>query len=193
MLIRRADILDVPSFGQLINDSAEYGLMLHRSPSYLYENVRDFYVAEDDSKIVGVCGLKVVWANLAEVYSLVVDSSQRGKGVGKKLVMACVEDAKQLKVAKLMTLTYEDVFFGKCGFEVIDRQQLPLKVWSECLHCAKREACDEIAMVLTIDDSPAAESPALGRPLAGTIEIPAYSPADKQGDKTKRAKMDEAT
>ncbi|MCC7406999.1 MAG: GNAT family N-acetyltransferase, partial [Phycisphaeraceae bacterium] len=95
-MIRRADVRDVPAFARIINDCAEYGLMLHRSLSFLYEHVRDFYVAVDDqdpAKVQGVCGLLVIWANLAEVYSLVVAQEYRGRGVGKKLVEAVVEDA----------------------------------------------------------------------------------------------------
>ncbi len=53
-----------------------------------------------------------------------------------------------------MTLTYEQASFEKLGFTVVDRQQLPLKVWSECIRCPKNQACDEIAMTLVLDDVP---------------------------------------
>lgn len=165
--IRRATVADVPTMGQIINDCAEFGLMLPRSLSSLYENVREFHVAEDGEtpggtpgessgggQVVGVCGLSVVWANLAECCALAVAPSQRGKGLGRRLVEACVEEARVLGIRTIMTLTYERVFFEKLGFAVVDRQNLPLKVWSECVRCPKNQACDEIAMTRVLEDVP---------------------------------------
>jgi amino-acid N-acetyltransferase len=118
--IRRATVADVPAMGQIINDCAEFGLMLPRSLSSLYENVREFHVAVDGGgQVVGVSGLSVVWANLAECCALAVAPSQRGKGLGRRLVEACVEEARVLGIRTIMTLTYERVFFEKLGFAVV--------------------------------------------------------------------------
>jgi amino-acid N-acetyltransferase len=150
-MIRHAGIQDVRSIGRIINDAAEYGLMLHRSWQELYENVRDFQVAIEDDQVIGVCGLKIVWANLAEVYALAVAPPWRGKGIGRRLVLSCVDEAEELGIQRLMTLTYEQRFFERCGFHVVDRQNLPLKVWSECIRCPKNQACDEIAMIRELE------------------------------------------
>ncbi len=152
-MIRRAAIADVPELGRIINDAAEFGLMLHRSQSYLFEHVRDFCVAELDGKVVGVCGLNIVWGNLAEIYALAVDRTCRGKGLGSQLVEACVDEAEQLGIPRLMTLTYERSFFERLGFSIVDRQELPLKVWSQCVHCLKNQACDEIAMIRVLQEA----------------------------------------
>jgi amino-acid N-acetyltransferase len=58
-----------------------------------------------------------------------------------------------------MSLTYEQIFFGKLGFEVVEKNSLPLKVWSDCVRCPKRDGCDEIAMVRVLEDVPAIEAP----------------------------------
>lgn len=191
-MIRHATVQDVPALGKMINDSAEYGLMLHRSQSFLYEHVREFHVAvEEDDTVVGVCGLRVVWANLAEVYALAVDGAHRRKGWGKRLVDACVDEARQLRIRRLMTLTYEMDFFKACGFDVVDRQQLPLKVWSDCVGCSKNQACDEIAMVRVLEDVPEIAPP---RPATQGDDI--YEPPVTLGvyprRQEKRPKMDEA-
>lgn len=171
-MIRRAAIADVPAFGKIINDCAEYGLMLHRSLEFLYEHLRDFSVAVDDEtgEVVGVCGLRILWANLAEVYALAVAPQCRGQGLGKKLVEATVEDSTALGIRKLMTLTYEQAFFTKVGFAVVDRMTLPMKVWSECARCSKRNACDEIAMIRVLD-VPEIAIPKAAAPL-GVFETP---------------------
>jgi amino-acid N-acetyltransferase len=184
-MIRHAGIQDIPALGKIINDCAEYGLMLHRSLSYLYEHVRDFHVEEEQGQVVGVCGLNIVWANLAEVYSLAVAPSFRGRGLGRRLVLSCVDEGEELGIRKLMTLTYEKNFFAKLGFEVIDRQQLPLKVWSECIRCAKNQACDEIAMIRVIEEVPEVAAPR--PPDPGVYEVPVTLAMSA----VKRPRMDE--
>jgi len=183
--IRRADVRDVPQIAQIVNDSAEYGLMLHRSLEFLYERVRDFFVAVDDGRpqaITGVSGLSVIWADLAEVYSLAVHPQHRRKGIGRKLVEKCLEEAKRLGIPRVMALTYEQRFFASLGFEVLDRQKLPLKVWSDCLHCPKNQACDEIAMLRALADVPAVAAPKPGTPPSSEYVLPVVAPdADKPG------------
>jgi len=162
-MLRHAHIHDIPAVSRIINDAAEYGLMLHRSLAYLYEHVRDFHVAVagdgEGEQVIGVCGLNIVWSNLAEIYALAVQTEHRGKGIGKQLVQTCLDEAKTLGIARVMTLTYEKVFFEKLGFAILDRQQLPLKVWSECVRCAKNQACDEIAIVYVLADVPEPQAP----------------------------------
>lgn len=184
--IRRAVVTDVPMIAKLINDSAEYGLMLPRSLAHLYENVRGFHVAQNPCHpttpepdpppgtmpILGVCGLSVVWANLAEVMSLVVAPGQRRRGIGAQLVEACLAEARLLGIRRVMTLTYEQPFFTRLKFVVVDRSQLPLKVWSECLHCPKNQDCDEIAMVRELQDVPEIIGPEPTTPAADRYVVP---------------------
>ncbi len=198
-MIRRATVADVPAMGSIINAAAEYGLMLHRSQAYLFENVRDFQVAVDDddaSQVVGVCGLAVVWANIAEVYALAVAPSQRGKGIGAALVRAALEDAREVGIPRVMSLTYEQRFFEWLGFSVVDRQTLPLKVWSQCIHCMKNDACDEIAMIHVLEGvpEPKVETPPTGNADASSFDVPVpitigQPSATHDG---RRPKMDEA-
>jgi amino-acid N-acetyltransferase len=188
--IRRADVRDIEPLGQIINDCAEYGQMLHRSHAFLYEHVRDFLVADDDGRVVGGCGLSVVWANLAEVYSLAVLPERRGKGTGKQLVIACLDEARRLSIRRVMTLTYEKTFFERCGFTIIDRQSLPLKVWSECLRCSKNQACDEIAMHFVLEDVPDVGAPKPQRPASDDYVVPVTITVGKQA-RSAREPMDE--
>ncbi len=198
--VRRAKIGDVPTCSRIINDYAELGLMLHRSLAYLYEHLRDFHVAvvplddprkpdSDDEQVIGIAGLNIIWANLAEVYSVAVAPAFQGMGVGKMLVRACMDEAQQLGVRRLMTLTYERAFFEKLGFGVVDRMSLPLKVWSECLRCSKNQACDEIAMIKEIAGVPELDAPPPYRPPAGEYTVPITIERAKINA---RPKMDEA-
>jgi amino-acid N-acetyltransferase len=166
--IRQAQVKDVPAMAAIVNDYAEQGLMLHRSHAELYESIRDFHVAvAPDDRIVGLCALRIMWSNLAEIYALAVVSESRGQGVGKRLVLTMVDQGEELGIKRLFALTYEQKFFERCGFHVVDRHQtLPLKVWGECVRCPKNHACDEIAVVRELD------VPDLG----ATQDLPAHPP-----------------
>ena len=90
------------------------------------------------------------WEDLAEIKSLAVDSKRCGKGIGKKLLEECLKDAKKLKVRKVFALTYIPEFFEAFGFSIVDKKELPHKIWSECIRCMYFPNCKEIAMVKEI-------------------------------------------
>ena len=168
-LLRRARVADVLPMQRLIGRFAERDAMLPRALHELYENLRDFHLVEEDGEIVGCAALHVNWANLAEVKSVAVAQECQGKGYGRQLVEACIADARALGVAELFCLTYQAEFFGKLGFRVVDRGMLPRKVWSECVRCPKFSHCTEIAMTLTVLETP---TPAPDDPLASLAAMP---------------------
>ncbi len=153
-MIRQATVHDVSRISEIINSHAELGRMLFKSYAQLYEALRDFAVYEKDGKVVGCVALAIIWADLSEIRSLAVDDDYRGQGLGRRLVDWSIEEARRLQIRRIMSLTYEQAFFGKFGFEVVNKDTLPLKVWSDCVRCPKREGCDEIAMVKTLWDVP---------------------------------------
>ena len=153
MITRPATVRDVPAIAALIALFAQRGQMLFRSHAELYEAVRDFQVAEADGTVLGICALEIVWADLAEVRSLAVDPASQRRGIGRALVNAIIEEARRLQIHRVFALTYEEQFFGKLGFVTVDKSALPLKVWSACIKCPKRDGCDEIAMVRTLDEN----------------------------------------
>ncbi|SNR79228.1 N-acetyltransferase [Desulfurobacterium atlanticum] len=144
--VRKATIKDAEAIQFLINEYAKQGLMLPRSLNSIYENIRDFFVYEEDGKILGVCALTVVWDNLAEIRSLAVHPEKRKQGIGRTLIKACLEDAKHLQITRIFTLTYQSEFFKKLGFKEIDKNTLPQKIWRDCINCVKFPNCDETAM-----------------------------------------------
>jgi amino-acid N-acetyltransferase len=153
MTLRHAKTADAEAVCSVVNYYAERGLMLHRSMESIYNSLREFQVAcDDDGQIVGCVAVDIFWSDLAEVKSLAVLPGLVGQGIGGQLLAAAVEDARLMGVKRLFTLTYEQRFFQRQGFEVIDRHDLPEKVWRECLACPKSNACDEIAMLLTLKD-----------------------------------------
>ncbi len=151
MEIRAARIGDVDAIHSLISAFAQYDKMLFRSKSSLYENIQTFFVALDqEGRVCGCCALSVMWSDLAEVKSLAVKKDAFGKGIGRNLVEAVIVKAREIGIEKLFALTLEPVFFEKLGFSRIQREELPMKVWSDCASCPKQDHCDEIAVELTL-------------------------------------------
>jgi len=150
VIIRKARVGDVPAIHQLINEYAAKGEMLGRSRSELYEGMRDFFIAEWKGSIVGCSALHVNWEDLAEVRSLVVSQDLQGKGLGRDLVSACLEEARELGIGKIYALTYRPGFFESMKFSRVAKETLPHKVWGDCLKCPKFPNCDEEAVLLEV-------------------------------------------
>ncbi len=150
MKIRSAVINDVESIHSLVSFYAERDRMLFRSMADIYENLQSFVVAEENSSVVGCCALQIIWSDLAEIKSLAVEAESMGRKIGKLIVEAAIEKARQLNVPKVFALTLEPAFFEKMGFKIIEKDALPMKVWSDCARCPKQQSCDEVAVIKTI-------------------------------------------
>jgi len=150
VIVRRATLADVEAMHRLINHFASQELMLPKSRNKLYQNIRDFFVAEKDGQFAGCCALHVLWVDLGEIRSLAVAEHFQKNGVGRRLAEAALQDAIALKLPRIFALTYQQAFFERLGFVQVDKAMMPQKVWGECMDCPKFPNCDEIAMVLDL-------------------------------------------
>lgn len=149
-MLHKAQIHDVKDIQKLLTFFASRGDMLSRSLSELYESIRDFYIFEEDGRLLGTAALHIVWEDLAEIRSVAVAEDAGRKGVGTQLVRACLDEAKTLGLKRVFCLTYKPDFFGKFGMRIVDKTELPHKVWGDCMKCVKFPDCDEIAMILDL-------------------------------------------
>ena len=149
-MIRKAQISDVKDIQKLLTSFASRGQRLSRSLSELYDSLRDFYVFEEDGRLLGTSALHIIWEDLAEVRSVAVAEDAGRRGIGSQVVGACLEEARALGLKRLFCLTYKPEFFARFGFTVVDKSELPHKVWGDCIKCVKFPDCDEIAMILDL-------------------------------------------
>jgi amino-acid N-acetyltransferase len=145
VILRKAVIGDVDQMHALISHYASQGLMLPRSHISLYETIHCFTVIEENGSIQGVAGLHILWHDLSEIRSLAVAKEAQGKGYGSLLVNTLVEESFRLGVPRVLALTYQTSFFERLGFQMVQKETLPHKVWKDCINCAKFPSCDEIA------------------------------------------------
>lgn len=161
-IFRKAKISDATKIKKTIDSYAKEGVMLFRPIYEIYGNIRDFFVAEEKNKIIGCCALHVLGEEyfpgrkgsvLAEVRSLAVAKKAHGRGIGTQLVKACINEAKEMEIDKLFTLTAKKnvPFFKNIGFKETDKANLPQKIWQECISCSRFPTdCNEVSLIKDI-------------------------------------------
>ncbi len=147
MKVDKAKVSDADTMHRLINHFADKGDVLPRALSEIYEGIKDFFVARNKGKVVACAALHVMWLDLAEIRSVVVEEGSQNQEIGSSLVRACLDEAKALGIPTVFSLTSEPSFFEKHGFKLIDKAELPRKVWGECYRCPKFPDCDEVAVI----------------------------------------------
>ena len=138
---------DIPQMLALINSFARQGIMLPRTEFEMSEGIRDFTILFDADRLVGCAALHFYGPSIAEVRSLAVDPVLQGTGGGRRLMEALDAEARDFDLDALFAFTYVPGFFAKLGYRQVDRGELPLKAWKDCLRCPKFQCCDEIAVL----------------------------------------------
>jgi amino-acid N-acetyltransferase len=145
--VRKAAMHDIPALLELINGYASKGIMLARTEFEMSENMRDFMVAYAGNQLVGCGALHFYSPTVGEIRSLAVAESHKTHGIGRMVVDSLVYEAKLYGLDAVFAFTYVPRFFARVGFNEVERGELPLKAWKDCLRCPKFHACDEIAVV----------------------------------------------
>ncbi len=150
-MIRKATVADVKSIKNILGYYSKKKLLLDRSFNSIYDCLRDFFVVEVDGKFAGCCALHLCWGDLAEIRSLGVKRKFKNRGLGRKLVQACLDEARGFGVNRIFTLTFVPEFFSSMGFEEIEKDKLPHKIWGDCLNCVHFPDFKETAMEIKIN------------------------------------------
>jgi len=148
--VRKASMQDIPALLGLINGYAARGIMLPRTEFEMSENMRDFMVAYAGNQLAGCGALHFYSPTMGEVRSLAVAESHKTHGIGRMIVDSLVYEAKLYGLDSVFAFTYVPGFFARVGFNEVERGELPLKAWKDCLRCRKFECCDEIAVMRTL-------------------------------------------
>ena len=147
--IRRARLPDVGAIVNVTREFGKEGIMIPLSIGDTIERLRAFQVATlPDGEIVGCVAVDATWDLLVEIRSLAVAREHHQHGIGRILMEAALRDARDFGAKEVFTLTYVPDFFRRFGFEIVDRNTLPHKVWLVCVKCPKFPDCGEVPMKL---------------------------------------------
>jgi amino-acid N-acetyltransferase len=145
--VRKAGMRDIPHVLRLINEYAANGVMLPRTEFEMSENIRDFSVAYQGDQLAGCGALHFYTPTTAEIRSLAVRPDSKQHGIGRAIVTALEGEARENDLEAVFAFTYVPQFFLRLGFGEVERGELPLKAWKDCLRCPKFQKCDEIAVL----------------------------------------------
>lgn len=130
LTVRRARVGDVRRIKDLVDRYAGKVLLVKQLVT-LYEDVQEFWVAERDGVVLGCGALHVLWEDLAEIRTLAVHPDAIGQGVGRALVTQLVEHGRVLGLRRLFVLTFEECFFARYGFQIIEGTPVTPEVYEQ--------------------------------------------------------------
>ena len=127
--LRPARIEDVRGMLELIEPLEAEGTLVKRSRELLEAEIGNFLVIEHDNRIVGCAALYPFPDDKsAEFACLAVSPGVRDAGYGERLLKACEERAKSLKLRRVFALTTHAAhWFVEQGFRAGDVAALPEK------------------------------------------------------------------
>jgi len=148
----KAKLSDIPMMQELVVSEVKDGIILNRTEDEVATNIRSYVLVKDNGKLIGYAALHVHSTRLAEIRSLIVDDTYRGKGVGKDIVNFTLDEAKKIGVSEdVLVLTYLPQFFEKLGFNEINKERIPEhKIWADCIKCIHFPVCNEVALVYKV-------------------------------------------
>ena len=167
--IRRATVADAPAIHALINANQTDGHLLPRTAEDVTRRAARFLVVTVNDAVVGCAELAPLSRAVAEVRSLVVDESTRGRGFGSRIVEELNRWAVQEGFSTLCAFTHNAAHFVRLGFSIVPHQWLPEKIAMDCVGCPKFRQCAQYAMALplrgrSLRTTPAGQRPYLAMP-----------------------------
>ena len=157
LVIRNAMVGDVVTMKNIINGHAAHGLMRPKSVDRLTETLPNYFVAEVDGVVVGVCGFKIWAVDGVELISSAVLGKFHRTGIGSALNKTCIDACQKMGFKGFFVLTKQPEFYTKLGFVEVKKTKLRTKVFTDCANCSENMAtkpgrviCSDVAMVLKI-------------------------------------------
>ena len=148
--VRNAAPDDVDTIFNILKPYTEEGIVLALSNNEISNRIDNFLVAQYSKEIIGVVSFYDYGKNLKEIRSLAVKKDFFKKGIGRILVETLVKRLlNNFPGAKIFVLSYYPDFFKKLGFQIIEREELPEKIWKDCQNCKNKDNCGETALILS--------------------------------------------
>jgi amino-acid N-acetyltransferase len=120
---------DIDQIATLNNLFAPDGLTLMRTEAFVTSHLQDYQVVRArDGSVMGCVALDEYSPSLVELVSLAVQPSAQGKGLGRLLIAAAEELARQRGYPELFAISLADPLFLSMGFEESTILHYPEKI-----------------------------------------------------------------
>src|SRR5262245_10663377 len=162
--VRRGTEADVPAIAALIESNLAEGHLLPRTREDLTRHAERFIVITLEGRVAGCAELAPLSRAVAEVRSLVVDATHRGRGLGSLLVEELKRAARRDGFSTLCAFTHAPSHFIRLGFSMVPHPWLPEKIQTDCYNCPKFRTCEQYAMALALKGGSLRTSAAGQRP-----------------------------
>jgi amino-acid N-acetyltransferase len=147
----KPNVLDIDAMQQLVLEDVKNGNILHRDSNEMATTIRSYTAVKIKDELIGFVALHIHTSTLAEIRSLIVKNNFRHKGIAKHLIQKTIDEAKQIKIKKLLVLTYKKVLFESFKFTEIPKESIPeTKIWADCIKCKHFPVCDEVSLTLEV-------------------------------------------
>ena len=151
MKIIKPTLRDIIDIKEVLKPYVDEGIILDRDEDEIATNIRSYQLVYENKIPIGVGALHIFSPFLGEIRSLGVKKEYQSKGIGKKLVLSLLDEAKKLGLKEVLVLTYQQKFFEKLGFRVIEKEAVPdKKIWADCIKCKFFPNCNEIALIISL-------------------------------------------
>ena len=152
LTVQKPRLIHAREIEELIKNNSRSSRILKRDYDEICSGIRSFFTVFENNQVAGCISLAVFSPELGEIRSLIVDQASRGKQLGKMLLAACENEARELGIQRLFALTLIPEFFLKNGFKTVSRDIFPHKIWQDCLKCERFPDCDETACLKVLGE-----------------------------------------
>ena len=124
--IRQANVTDMAAIVELIRPFEQNGSIVSRSKDQLENEIDSYWVAELDGLIIGCAAMYEFEDGYFELGCLVTAESYRSKALGRRLLLAVEQSAREANAVSLFALTTQATeWFIENGFAIGEIDDLP--------------------------------------------------------------------
>lgn len=150
LMLRQGAAADAAAIHHLIVENLEVGHLLPRTLDDIVAHAHRFVVAESRGRVVACAELAPLSTVVAEVRSLVVEESARGRQIGPRLVAELAEAAIRAGLSTLCAFTHQPSHFVRLGFTIVPHTWVPEKIARDCTACPHFRRCGQYAVTLAL-------------------------------------------
>ena len=141
--LRKPTVDDVPHMQAMMRPLVLTEALLPRTRLNIVQGLRDYVVAEEEGRIVGLASVSLVDLHLAEVGAIVCEQPE----IRSALLARILAEVQSLGVHRAFILAADPEAYEALGFQRASMDSLPEKRDRQCLRCSRLPRCRQVPLV----------------------------------------------